>query len=670
MFKSALIITMSCTLLACNTFETEDHSLSVVSGSGQDTENQLQAIGNNKPGHLVKPYLDEAADSQTDFVIATKPGQNDRPANHRPARENKESTIPDDNPESTSFVEMEQPIIQTPVIENIVTTSTVEPVIEGQTESNVENTKSPTETITVEPVTVEPVAPSEPVDVNLTQRYSFKSSGYLNELELSQNIYYVDSGAEGSDSNPGTKAEPFKTIQFGISKLQRNPGYDLIIKNGTYNETVSIVGLNGTGNDPLVIRAESPQGVTLNTLQRTKHKSEQNKGSLPNAAIVIENSSYLKLAGIHINGSRGFGIRVDNSSHILLKQNKTYNTGQSGIKANYVDNLDLMWNEIQRAVQVFNQECLSVENLTNFRIIGNKIHDRPVGSNVYSLQSDYILTYPIGKNKAYYQNCYADDPYDFEASGQIRMQTTCATKGGEGLDVKNGSKHGEVAYNIIENIENKFGLYLDAWGIDDDGTELIQEDIEVHHNIVKGAGSGIALSTENGSSEKGLLRDISIHDNIVYGSQKSALGMGDHGGYTNSYRIDKVRRVEDIEIYNNVFLNNGSHGLWLVNPNARNIYLHDNLIAHNVMKQVYLGSVLTKSTSIPTYKYNVVENLIDTTSRDYDWLDEFSNFLVNLPQAEDSNGYLSELSVVANSHKGLMVDKKTMIDQLSSLVNN
>lgn len=137
--------------------------------------------------------------------------------------------------------------------------------------------------------------------------------------------------------------------------------------------------------------------------------------------------------------------------------------------------------------------------------------------------------------------------------------------------------------------------------------------------------------------------------------------MADHGGFTNSYRIDKVRRVEDIEIKNNVFLSNGSYVLWLVNPNAKNIYLHDNLIVYNAQKQVYISSILTRSTSVPTYKYNVIENLIDTTSKDYDWLDEFSNGIVNLPTAEDTNGYLSSLSVVTDSQKGLMVDKETMI---------
>lgn len=514
----------------------------------------------------------------------------------------------------------------------------------------------------------EPIVPSNTAG-NSRGGYGFSAPNYRDNLGLSEKVFYVDAGNAGDDSNPGTGNAPFKTIQYAVSQLKRNKDHDLIIRDGQYHEAISIKNLHGSKADPIVIRAETPRGVVLKALPRTKHRADIKNGTRPDSAVSVENSSHLKIAGLYVNGSRGFGIRVEDSSNILLKQNKTYNTGQSGIKADHVDNIDIMWNEVQRPVQVFHQESLSVSKLKNFKIIGNKVHDRPVGKNVYSLQSDYILTYPIGKNKAYYKKCFAGSPYDFEASGKVRMQTECAVMGGEGIDVKDGSKNGVVAYNIIKDIQGKFGLYLDAWGIDDKGVELIQENIDIHHNIVTGSGTGMALSTENGSSAKGLLRNINIHDNIIYANQKSGFGMGDHGGYNAAYRVDKVRRVERIKITNNLFISNASHGLWLANPNANDVVIKDNVIVKNRGKQVYFSNDVGQSTT-ETHKYKVIDNVIDTTNQDYAWLNDAANEIEDLPKANKSNGFLTDLPVVIEKNKGVIEDVGSMVDTLTAITKS
>jgi hypothetical protein len=63
--------------------------------------------------------------------------------------------------------------------------------------------------------------------------------------------YYVDA-AKGADTNPGTQADPFKTLQHAISVLK--PGDTLYLHGGTYYETLA-TGLSGEKTRPITIRA-------------------------------------------------------------------------------------------------------------------------------------------------------------------------------------------------------------------------------------------------------------------------------------------------------------------------------------------------------------------------------------------------------------------------------
>jgi pectin methylesterase-like acyl-CoA thioesterase len=57
----------------------------------------------------------------------------------------------------------------------------------------------------------------------------------------------------GSDTNPGTKDKPFKTIQASIDKLM--PGDTLIILPGVYRESLSVMK-SGTKEKPIRIEAQ------------------------------------------------------------------------------------------------------------------------------------------------------------------------------------------------------------------------------------------------------------------------------------------------------------------------------------------------------------------------------------------------------------------------------
>lgn len=69
-----------------------------------------------------------------------------------------------------------------------------------------------------------------------------------NKEIISKNAYYVSKS--GSDQNSGTKSSPWKTINYGLSKLVA--GNQLVIEQGTYNEALELTS-SGTKNDPILI---------------------------------------------------------------------------------------------------------------------------------------------------------------------------------------------------------------------------------------------------------------------------------------------------------------------------------------------------------------------------------------------------------------------------------
>lgn len=62
---------------------------------------------------------------------------------------------------------------------------------------------------------------------------------------IAETAYYIDP-VNGNDSNPGTSAQPFKTIQHAIDLLPDVLDYyvDIILKDGTYNEQVLLGDIN------------------------------------------------------------------------------------------------------------------------------------------------------------------------------------------------------------------------------------------------------------------------------------------------------------------------------------------------------------------------------------------------------------------------------------------
>ena len=125
---------------------------------------------------------------------------------------------------------------------------------------------------------------------------------------------YVD-GAAGSDANPGTSAQPFKTLQAAANRV--NPGDVVVVRTGVYTGGSIILNLtrSGTSGHWIVFQAETKWGAVLNG---------QNNAS----AIGIEiKGSYIRVQGFEVTGTSHYGIEAYGGHDVQVAQAHVHDIG-------------------------------------------------------------------------------------------------------------------------------------------------------------------------------------------------------------------------------------------------------------------------------------------------------------------------------------------------------
>jgi hypothetical protein len=137
-------------------------------------------------------------------------------------------------------------------------------------------------------------------------------------------IYYTS--PTGSDSNPGTFALPFRTINHGVSVL--HPGDTLYVRAGTYAESLINVIPSGTSwSVPVTVSAYTGESVTLQPAAGPQYVIE-----------ILGSSHYIVINGLNLDGtnikSAAFYITNSGSTfpdHILFENAEVKNAPSHGI---------------------------------------------------------------------------------------------------------------------------------------------------------------------------------------------------------------------------------------------------------------------------------------------------------------------------------------------------
>ena len=152
---------------------------------------------------------------------------------------------------------------------------------------------------------------------------------FIEHQTLESAVYYVS--PIGSDANPGTQAQPWKTIQFAVDSVL--PGDVILVEDGVYEGPV------------IMTRSGEPDAyITLKSINAWGAKIEVFDGYGDQDGIKAA-ANYLTIDGFELydpspqEGHHGNGITVYNNHHVNILNNKIHDFGGSGIQGAHFDHL-------------------------------------------------------------------------------------------------------------------------------------------------------------------------------------------------------------------------------------------------------------------------------------------------------------------------------------------
>jgi hypothetical protein len=264
------------------------------------------------------------------------------------------------------------------------TSSAVAPASTSQSAPSTASVSAPVSRATSAPLSAAPLAPATGASTALAP--------------LAGRAFYVST--TGSDSNPGTQLQPFRTINHGARGLQ--PGDTLYVMGGTYAESIEDSIPGGTSwSAPVTVAAYSAQTVTL--------QPPSSAGFV--AHFTSSQSHYIVLSGLILDGRN-----VGNNTVKI-----TY--GGSGVASN---------------IRIQNSE------IRNARYTGILVTGAPGAW----ANSNQFINDVVDNNGT----TYLDHGIYIETNNNLVQGCTFYNNTGEGVQIYDGDTlTGSASYNVVSN---------------------------------------------------------------------------------------------------------------------------------------------------------------------------------------------------------------------------
>ncbi|MGH7993532.1 MAG: right-handed parallel beta-helix repeat-containing protein, partial [Limisphaerales bacterium] len=296
--------------------------------------------------------------------------------------------------------------------------------------------------------------------------------------------FYVSTA--GSDSNPGTATQPFRTITYAYSLA--GPGTTILVAPGTYTDYQSGWGLHlgssGTASSPIVLESQVRGGAIIDG----QFASDRNKS-------IYLDGSYNVIEGFVITRAPNTGIFVVGNSNQIL-DNEIYNNGTQG------------------STDPEGQGIYSDEGTSGNVYDGNYIHDNGyAGSNL-----DHGL-YLCGQNEVVINNVVIRNASrGLQIAGYAPVSNmkvynnVFAWNGGDGITVWMAMNGVDIRNNIIYN-NNRDGV--EFWAATGSG-------VVMDHNLIYGNVLGNYTSFSNAGSTVSYTLGTTISSDPIFANETSS----------------------------------------------------------------------------------------------------------------------------------------------------
>ena len=367
--------------------------------------------------------------------------------------------------------------------------------------------------------------------------------------------YYVS--LTGNDSNPGTLAAPWRTIQHAADTARA--GSTVNVRAGTYEELVSI-HVSGNALDGFITFRSYPGETAVIDAAHFTPAGRQ-------GVLTIENQSYVRIEGFEIRNFHTaehrlspLGINVIGSgSHIELLKNNVHHIQQTfqgrdapGSGGNGF------------GIAVYGTDAKAP--ITDLLIDGNEVHHLQTGSSESLVVNGNVTNFRITHNVVHDNNNIGIDVIGFERTAPDPAVDQARDGVVSGNLVYNITSKGNPAYRDAENSD---GIYVDG------GTRIL-----IEQNVMHDVDFGIELASEHKDRATSY---IIARNNLIYHSHTAGVSIG-------GYAPDRGH-TEHCTIVNNTLYDNDTSatgtGEFQMQWN-----MADNIFANNI---VYAGPLCLMS---------------------------------------------------------------------------
>lgn len=334
--------------------------------------------------------------------------------------------------------------------------------------------------------------------------------------------YYV--APNGNNANPGTLAAPFATISKSVARLK--PGDEVLVRGGTYRQTLLVQNVHGTAAAPIHIRAYPHEKPIID-----------GTGTKPNGVVIVTLSSWLRLDGFDVRNGPKSGILLYDVQDVKVRGNDVHDNFRFGI---HVVSLDKSRRGTTRRIVIET----------------NKVHHN-VRQNANG--NARLWMQGIGTFRAEAVEIRDNDVYE---------------NFGEGIDAVMSNDVTIAANTVWDNFSAN--IYLDnATNVRVDGNHVITGRVPHPERYYRNGSPAPSIFAANEHyDEQNPLRDLTITNNTTVGG-KYGFGYGNYqrGGGLHRTRIanntfngatDRVLYLEPAAhdttvIENNIFVASGGH---------------------------------------------------------------------------------------------------------------
>jgi Right handed beta helix region len=310
--------------------------------------------------------------------------------------------------------------------------------------------------------------------------------------------FYVST--TGNDSNPGTQAAPWRTVQHAADTARAGGAVE--VRGGVYEELVSINASGNASEGYITFRSYPGETAILDATHLTLTGRT--------GILTIHNQSYVRIEGFEIRNYRTaehrltpLGISVIGAgSHIELLKNNVHH-----IENNFPGRDAPGSGGNGFGIAVYGTDAKSP--ITDLIIDSNEVHHLKTGSSESLVVNGNVTNFRITHNVVHDNNNIGIDVIGFERTAPDPAVDQARDGVVSGNLVYNITSRGNPAYR---NDESSDGIYVDG------GTRIL-----IEQNVIHDVDFGIELASEHKDRATSY---IIARNNLIYRCHTAGVSIG------------------------------------------------------------------------------------------------------------------------------------------------